>query len=101
MAVTFSSTSAPATGTGASIDTTGETLALPSDTQQIEIYLSAAGWYTRTAHDSASAKWVPLPATTWATIREVGGSAIGIKAASGTVTAYVDAVSPGGVRGGR
>lgn len=100
MAVAFDATTAPCAGTGTGIDTTGETLALPGDTQQVEVYLSAAGCYKRGAHD-ASLTWLPIPATSWTTIRELDGQGLALKASTGTVTAYVDAISPRGVRGGR
>lgn len=97
MAVSFDAQGA---GTGTGIDTTGETVNLPNDTKLAEIYLSAAGYYRKGAHDDTALTWLPIASETWTTIRGLNGT-VAIKASTGTVTAYIDTLTPIDIKTGR
>lgn len=93
------SPAAPINGTDASVDTTGITVTLPTDTQAVIVTLSAAGFWKRGAHDGAG-KWISVPANTPRTLYGLGPT-IGIKAATGTVALYVEALTPDNTKMGR
>lgn len=98
----FDSGSAPCGGASTvDFDTTGGNLTLPSDTQQLELYVSGAAAYKRGAYDG-SLSWVDLPDAGTYLIRELDGVAtLGLKGVGGSVSASADAISPRGVKGGR
>ena len=94
-----STPTAPINGSDASVDTNGITITKPTDCQAVIVTLSAAGFWKRGAHDG-SGVWISIPANTPRTLYGIG-STFGIKAASGTVAAYVEALSPSDTRMGR
>lgn len=98
---TATAPSAPANGSEASVDTTGVTVTLGSDTQACVLTLDAAGYYKRGVI-GGTGTWVYVPALTPKAIYGLDGvGSISVKAASGTVTYYVETLSPANTRGGR
>lgn len=83
-------------------DTTGASITLPVDTQQIEVYCTEAALVKLEALGSSTEAWVPLNADSWSTLREMDGiSTIAIKAVSTATAVYAQAITPRGVKGGR
>lgn len=90
---------APINGSDASVDTTGITITLPTDTQAVILTLSAAGFWKRGAHDGTGV-WISVPANTPRTLYGLGAT-IGVKSAATTTAVYVEALSPTSTRMGR
>lgn len=90
---------APINGSDASVDGTGITITLPTDTQAVIVTMSAAGAWKRGAHDGTGV-WISIPANTPRTLYGLGAT-IGVKAASGTTAVYVEVLDPTSTRMGR
>ena len=83
-------------------DTTGASVTLRVDTQQVEVYCTEAALWKPEALAGTAEAWHPIAADTWTTLRELDGiSTIAIKAVSTAAVVYAQAISPRGVKGGR
>ena len=83
-------------------DSTGASVTLPADTQQLEVYVTEAAWIKLEPLASSVEAFMPITADTWTTVRELDGIAtVAIKAVSTDTKVYAQAITPRGTKGGR
>lgn len=88
---------APQNGYEDSVDTTGVAVTMPGATEAAILTLSAAGFYKRGAI-AGTGVWISVPANTPRTIY-FPGTQISVKATTGTLSYYIEALSGRNVRG--